>query len=380
MSHAIHRNPAGPGCFLALLGVLLLTMTAAADDRLQTGEAVYRAACSSCHGADGRGAPASLVGFSVPLPDFTDCDFANREPDSDWLGVSYDGGPSRGFSELMPAFTGALTVDQVQLAVNHIRTFCTDQRWPRGELNLPRALVTGKAFPEDEAVLTTAIATEGPGEIANKLVYEQRFGPRNQWEVVIPFGWFEAPGASEGLDSTRWGSAMGDVAFAMKRAFYHSWEQGMIVSLAGELILPTGDDERGFGKGTTVFEPFVTWGQILPADFFLQTQLGFELPFDTDRADREGFLRAALGWTTTTGQFGRAWSPMVEILATRELTSGGEVNLDIVPQIQITLNKRQHIMFNIGVRTALNNRSRDNTQIMLYLLWDWFDGTLFEGW
>lgn len=378
MSHAIHRNPAGPGRFLAPLGVLLLTMTAAAGDSLQTGEAIYRAACSSCHGADGRGAPASLVGFSDPLPDFTDCDFANREPDSDWLGVSYDGGPSRGFSELMPAFKGALTVDEVQLAVNHIRTFCADRRWPRGELNLPRALVTGKAFPEDEAVLTTAIATEGSGEISNKIVYEQRFGPRNQWEIVVPFGWLEESTADSSGSS--WGSAIGDIAVALKRDFYHSWEQGTIVAVAGELILPTGDDERGFGKGTTVFEPFIAWGQILPADFFLQTQLGFELPFDTDRAEREGFLRAALGWTTTTGEFGRAWSPMVEILAARELASGGEINLDIVPQIQITLNKRQHIMFNIGVRTPLNNQSRDTTQILLYLLWDWFDGTLFEGW
>ena len=71
---------------------------------------------------------------------------------------------------------------------------------------------------------------------------------------------------------------------------------------------------------------------------------------------------------------------MVELVAGRELGSGGEVNLDIVPQIQITLNKRQHIMFNIGVRTALNDRSRESTQVMMYLLWDWFDGTLFEGW
>jgi len=365
----------------AFTGALTLAATAAAGDNLpSTGREIYRVACSSCHGSDGRGAPASLVGFSTPLPDFTDCDFANREPDSDWMGVSYDGGPSRGFSEHMPAFKGALTVEQVQLAVSHIRTFCTDPRWPRGELNLPRALITGKAYPEDEAVITTVIDTEGHGSILNKLVYEQRFGPRSQWEIVVPFGWLETDDVIADDGTTRWGSSMGDIAVAVKHTVHHSYDKGRIVSVAGELILPTGDDELGFGKGTTVFEPFVAWGQILPADFFLQTQLGFELPFDTDRADREGFLRAALGWTTTSGEFGRAWSPMVEILAARELASGGEINLDIVPQIQITLNKRQHIMCNIGVRTALNNRSRENTQIMIYLLWDWFDGTLFEGW
>ena len=73
------------------------------------------------------------MGFSTPVPDFTDCDFATREPDSDWIGIAYEGGPS----EFMPAFGGALTVEQVELAVNHIRTFSTDSRWPRGELILP---------------------------------------------------------------------------------------------------------------------------------------------------------------------------------------------------------------------------------------------------
>jgi len=276
---------------LFVLGVvLLLAATAAAvDTSPTTGRAIYRAACSSCHGADGRGAPPSLVGFPTPVPDFTDCDFANREPDSDWMGIAYEGGPSRGFSEHMPAFQGALTVEQVQLAVNHIRTFCTDDRWPRGELNLPRALITGKAFPEDEAVMTTLIDIEGEGAILNKVVYEQRFGPRNQWEIVVPFGWLETENVIDDDGSTRWGSSMGDIALALKRVVYHSYEKGSIVSVAGELILPTGDEELGFGNGTTVFEPMVVWGQILPADFFLQTQFGLELTADKDKAENAAF-------------------------------------------------------------------------------------------
>lgn len=365
---------------LALGGVLLLAATSAADDSLQTGKAIYRAACSTCHGSSGRGAPPSLVGFPTPVPDFTDCDFANREPDSDWMGIAYEGGPSRGFSEHMPAFQGALTVEQVQLAVNHIRTFCTDDRWPRGELNLPRALITGKAFPEDEAVMTTLIDIEGEGAILNKVVYEQRFGPRNQWEIVVPFGWLETENVIDDDGSTRWTSSMGDIALALKRVVYHSYEKGSIVSVAGELILPTGDEELGFGNGTTVFEPFVVWGQILPADFFLQTQFGLELTADKDKAENAAFLRAALGWTTTTGEFGRAWSPMVELTAGREFATDTTIRYSIVPQIQITLNKRQHIMFNFGLRAPLNERDVRKTQVVFYVLWDWFDGTLFEGW
>jgi len=361
--------------------VLLLAATAAAVDTIpSTGRAIYSAACSSCHGADGRGAAPSLVGFPTPVPDFTDCDFANREPDSDWIGIAYEGGPSRGFSEHMPAFQGALTVEQVQLAVNHIRTFCTDDRWPRGELNLPRALITGKAFPEDEAVITTLIDAEGEGAILNKLVYEQRFGPRSQWEIVVPFGWLETPNTIDDDGTTRWSSSMGDIALAVKHTLHHSYEKGRIVSVAGEIILPTGDDELGFGNGTTVFEPFVVWGQILPADFFLQTQFGLELTADKDKAENAAFLRAALGWTTTTGEFGRAWSPMVELTAGREFATDANIRYSIVPQIQITLNKRQHIMFNIGFRAPLNERDVRTTQVVFYVLWDWFDGTLFEGW
>lgn len=364
----------------ALLVSAAVVSGAVETTALDTPRAVYDAACAACHGADGRGAPASLITTEVPPPDFTDCDFAQREPDSDWVGVAFDGGPSRGFSEYMPAFDGALTVEQVELAVSHIRTFCTDKRWPRGDLNLPRALVTNKAFPEDEAVWVGLVDVDKPGAFANKIVYEQRFGPRSQWEVVIPFAWLETSDPTTGEDATRWSSSMGDVAVAVKHAFFHDFEKGSIVSVAGELILPTGDDQRGFGNGTTVFEPFVAWGQLLPADFFLQMQGGLELTGDKDKAENAAFLRAALGWTTTTGQFGRAWSPMVEVTAGREFADDADVMYSVIPQIQVTLNKRQHIMFNIGLREPLNNRDTRKTQVVMYLLWDWFDGTLLEGW
>ena len=365
---------------MLLSGILMIAVPGAGDDGLQTGKAVYAAACSTCHGPNGRGAPPSLMGFSDPVPDFTDCDFAAREPDSDWVGIGYEGGPSRGFSEMMPAFQGVLTVEQVQLAVNHIRTFCTDDRWPRGDLNLPRALITGKAFPEDEAVMTTLIDAEGEGSILNKIVYEQRFGPKSMWEIVVPFGWLETENTIDDDGSTRWASSMGDIAFAVKHTLFHSFEKGRIVSVAGELILPTGDAELGFGNGTTVFEPMILWGQILPSDFFLQTQFGLELTANKDKAENAAFLRAALGWTTTTGEFGRAWSPMVGLTAGREFAGDANIRYSIVPQIQITLNKRQHIMFNFGLRVPLNEREERTTQVVFYVLWDWFDGTFFEGW
>jgi mono/diheme cytochrome c family protein len=119
--------------------------------RERTGAELYQAACAACHGRDGRGAPQSLVGLDIPLPDFTDCAFGTPEPDSDWMAVSHDGGPARAFDRRMPAFGGALSVEELQRAIDHVRTFCTSKAWPRGELNLPRALVTEKAFPENDS-------------------------------------------------------------------------------------------------------------------------------------------------------------------------------------------------------------------------------------
>ncbi|HEX7282445.1 MAG TPA: cytochrome c [Vicinamibacterales bacterium] len=335
---------------------------------------LYERACANCHGPDGRGASRALATFSDPLPDFQDCAFATREPDTDWLAVIHDGGPARAFGRMMPAFSGALTLEEMTMTLEHVRTFCRDRAWPRGELNLPRPLVTEKAFPEDEAVITTAVNTTGSGTVSSKLVYERRVGSRSQFEVVVPFSFLQQGGNEE------WSGGIGDLTLGVKRAFAHSRERGSIVSAAAEIILPIGDDALGLSKGTAVFEPFVSMGQVLPRDAFVQAQAGVELPFDRNKATPEAFWRVAGGISLTQGMFGRAWSPMVEVVAARELESGQKTHFDFVPQMQVTLSTRQHIMGSIGVRVPVNHREGRHPQVLCYLLWDWFDGPLFGGW
>jgi hypothetical protein len=272
----------------------------------------------------------------------------------------------------MPAFGDALTMEETWKILDHVRSFCVDDNWPRGELNLPRPMVTEKAYPEDEAVWTTGVATEG-GAVANELVYEKRFGARNQLELKVPLD-FQKP---EGGD---WTGGIGDIGVGVKRALFHSLSSGSIFSVTGEVILPTGNEDKGLGKGVTIIEPFVSFGQVLPADSFLHAQAGFEIPTNSERAEQEAFWRFVLGKTFTQGQFGRAWSPMLEVLAARELAEGEEVKWDILPQFQVTLNTRQHVMVNVGVRIPLNEREGRSTAILVYLLWDWFDGGFFDGW
>jgi hypothetical protein len=309
------------------------------------------------------------VGFEEPLPDFTDCRFATREPDVDWSAITHDGGPARGFARMMPAFGEALSRFEIDAVLGHIRGFCADRAWPRGELNLPRPLVTAKAFPEDEAVATT---TSNGDSTVTKFIYERRFGPLNQVEIIVPISSVHPAGAASS-------TGLGDIALEYKRVLAHSLTRGNIVSATAEFVLPTGREAKGLGGGTAVFEPFVTFGQMLPQNAFIQAQAGFALPFE-DGHDNEVFWRAAVGTTFEQGRFGRIWSPMLEILAARPLADGARIEWDLLPGTQVTLNRRQHVRLAAGVRLPVTDADVRKKSAVVYLLWDWYEGGFFHGW
>jgi len=258
--------------------------------------------------------------------------------------------------------------------MQYLRDQCSERAWPLGELNLPRPLVTEKAFPEDEWVLQGAVNTTEPHDVSTSLVYEKRFGARNQLEFVAPFNFRDRQNAS-------WVGGIGDLVFGYKRNLFHSIKSGSILSVQGEVALPTGNRTKELGNGFTVFETFAMFGQILPRRSFFQIQTGAELPAHTENAPRAGFFRIAAGKTFAANHgFGRIWTPMVEALSDHEFETGAKTNWDVVPQMQVSLSKRQHILFNVGVRTPANNRTGRPTQLMFYVLWDFFDGGLREGW
>ncbi|MGH7553437.1 MAG: c-type cytochrome [Longimicrobiales bacterium] len=341
----------------------------------EEGRALYEAGCASCHGMDGRGPAPGRVAFRTAVPDFRECSFSSREPDADWVAVAHQGGPVRGFDRIMPGFGDAYSEAQLLRIIDYIRTFCGDRSWPRGELNLPRALLTEKAYPEDEAVTTLEVNAEGPGGVMSEVVYEKRFGARNQIELKVPFGVVETTSPGAGA----WKAGVGDIEVGFKRAVWHSLESGSILSLGGEVALPTGDEDAELGSGTFVFEPFLAFGQILPGDGFFQMQALAEFPADRERAENEAVVRAVLGRTWTQGRFGRSWSPMLEMVGAREFEGGG-VEVDLIPQMQVTVNTRQHVMINLGVRLPLTEAEFRSTQVLFYVLWDWFDGGFFDGW
>ena len=154
--------------------------------RLDTGREIFEAACIACHGPGGRGQPQTTLGFEPPpaFPDFSDCNGSTRERTWDWRAIIHEGGPRRGFSEIMPAFGDALTLDQIDRVMAYLREQCPEPAWPLGELNLPRPLFTEKAFPEDEWVFQSGANATGRGGVSSTIVYEKRFGARNQLERI----------------------------------------------------------------------------------------------------------------------------------------------------------------------------------------------------
>lgn len=360
---------------IACLSTWLAAQTAS-EMKLKTGKQMFEAACAACHGVDGKGQPQSTLGFEPPstFPDFSDCSSSSREPDSHWSAMIHEGGGNRGFSPIMPSFREALTKEEIRLVVEHVRSLCTEPKWPRGNLNLPRPLFTEKAFPEDEVVLTTGINLDGAAGVDTELVIEKRLGARTNMEVIIPGAFSKQPSGS-------WYGSVGDVSLELKQTLAHSLRTGSIVAVAGEVRLPTGNVSKGMGAGVTYLESFLSFGQILPGNSFFQTQAGVETPTRRHQEPTEVFWRSAIGKSLNQGGgFGRTWSPMFETVAVRELVPGARMEWNVVPQMQVTLNKRQHIRLNVGVNVPVANRAGRSTQLVLYLLWDFFDGGLRDGW
>ena len=114
----------------------------------------------------------------------------------------------------MPSFKDALTPQQINEVIRYIRSFCGNSHWPPGELNLPLALNTEKAYPEDEVVLTSGVNATGPGAETSHVIYEQRFGMKNQLEVDVPLAFAQPNGT--------WYGGVGDVSIGVKRVCFRS--------------------------------------------------------------------------------------------------------------------------------------------------------------
>ena len=136
----------------------------------------------------------------------------------------------------------------------------------------------------------------------------------------------------------------------MKRVLLANLHSGSILSGFGGIIVPSGNTAHGLGAGVTQFETFAAFAQLLPAHSFVQLQVGTDQPMDPSKVARSLFWRSAIGKSFRQSDgLGRMWTPMVEVVANKELyLPHSTTDWDIVPEVQVTLSRRQHVRANLG--------------------------------
>ncbi len=346
------------GCFLA--PTLQAQEFPEITPETKDGKLIYESWCSRCHGIDGSGKVEGLE-LDTPVPDMTDCGFNTREPRRDWKAVILHGGPERGLSMTMPAWSEALTAQQADAVIDHMKTFCPEASWPSGELNFRRAHVTAKAFPENEALVIPTYQHAKNRTATTKFVYESRIGPGGQWEVSVPF--------SSNTDPR--GTGLGDIELAGKYTVLHDASSLSIISLGLESGLPTGDRAKGLGGGSWKISPFVAAAQGF-GDLFVQSSIKLEKPLKTG-AEAELFYNIAFTVPLTEEKMG--FFPMVEL---NGITVPGETTtLFLTPQLYWGLVKRGHIALSVGIQVPVAGVKPFDYRILSFLLWEYADGGLW---
>ena len=333
-----------------------------------TGDEIYRDACASCHGADGRGAPTGS-GITVPLPDFTDCIVATAETTANWVGLIRHGGRFLGLSDQMPAFGDVLNDDEIRAVVARLREFCRTPGYPLGDLNLPRPLFIEKAYPEDEAVVALEYESARDGRSAAwETAIEKRIGARGQIEVAVP-------GAVVDPDGGPRVAGIGDVGASYKHTLLAEPGWGSIVSGRVALDLPTGNRRHGVGTGTLVASP-----QLLSAHdlgpVLVQTQIAAELPVDPARAGRAMVYGVALQhrW----GPYKKSIVTGVELVETQPLDDGDDSTV-LGPTLYVPLSRRGHVAVGVGAQLPVAGTRPYDWLVGSFVLWDFADGP-FWAW
>ena len=214
-----------------------------ADRAGMTGEQLYRTACVSCHGPDGKGQPEVGRRLRHAAARFHRLRVHDAGSRSRLVVGRAHGrhGSARSIAGCRRSSTRCRDDGDRQRSSTTSAASAPSRGWPRGDLNFPRVFFTEKAFPENEAVLTTTMASHPSGVVENAFLYEHRIGRRAQYEVNVPF-------AVQSGDDGAWSRGLGDVNVALKYALFDSLSRGFIVSAGGEVTLPDRQGNRGAGR------------------------------------------------------------------------------------------------------------------------------------
>ena len=310
-----------------------------------SGAALYGSWCLKCHGADGRGTPAATARLEAPPADLADCKASTAEADDRWVGIVTKGGAAFGLSLDMPAFGEAGTPEQIRAVIRYVRSLCRERGWPPGELNLPRAFLVEKAYPENELV----VSERGGGQ---ELIYERRLGKRLQLEGA-------ARTVFDSLDRPFDG-----VTVAAKYNAWHSLERRALASLGLEATPPLGRQD------VWEVEPFVAFGANPRPGLFVQG----EVVGTWEEAEGITALSYRLGLGRAAGRV----VPMLE--AGWTVPTEGERVLAFYPQALVQLSRLGHVAASLGAELPAVGPGPRHPRLIAFVLWDYGDASLLRGW
>ena len=109
---------------LGMFGLILALSARAAfaDNEVTAGKELVKSNCSVCHGESGKGDGPAGQALPVRPADLGQRITANHYSDQYLIDVISKGGSSVGKSNLMPAWSGALTEKQIRDIVAFLRT------------------------------------------------------------------------------------------------------------------------------------------------------------------------------------------------------------------------------------------------------------------
>ena len=141
-----------------------------------------------------------------------------------------------------------------------------------------------------------------------------------------------------------------------------------------DLGIPTGSASSGLGKGTPVYEPFVSFGQRL-GRFEAQAQLIYEKPHDESRGEPELVLHSALG-RPLTERLATPWA-FVELTFAKELEPEGEWTLSVTPSLRLPLSRADHLAMSVGIQIPVAGEGSYRYRALFYFLWEYFEGGIW---
>jgi len=345
---------------MAACALCLLHIAPAEAADIDNGRHVYDTYCTSCHGAGGQLDASSPVvqALGVIPADFSDPLFNSREPASDWVMVIKHGGHAMGLSEQMPAQGEALSDEQISDVTAFIKSIVDTSAFPPGEMNLMLAIRTKKAFPEDEVVYVGRYTDqEGDSAFKQVLEFEKRVGKAGQ--IIL-----ELVHEREGSVSE-----LAEAEIGYKHAL--SFSKSHILSAAAVVAIPVEADGDG------ELQTYLAYGKVLSPSWIFQSSLRLKFPFE-GASDGEAELAGIVHYVHSP--WPRRIFPALEVVASNPFrSSNGDLEWTVMPQVRIGLTRGGHVALNLGIEFPLSDQTWDQRYYMT-LLWDFADGSFFQGW